>query len=352
MPKTPHLLPYSDSYGAVQAVHIAIVALVLALSAAAAPAAVGVSQVPAADTTVKADTGKLAVLKTKPPKTGDSAKASSRDSFAINTGFFIGGGAGMSIGGMQVFTLWKDGLPGSLADFGLTDSSFKLAGDTLKLAFQSKKAPDVYNMMFPLSICIGRLADRHRYGAAVSFSMLSKNSQSIVNIGSDADFTGRRINISQSLGLYAITLDLLYGTAIPDRYFSIDGADRTDFIIGVSVSPFVGLSKIKSVSSPADTSSDPRLWALQDSIIHCLNSVSASGIALGWRIGIAKLRRLSKNGGIEGRISYYGTWSTLFRTRSRRLTEKEISVKSGAPERKVSYFSNRFEISFSLIRKL
>jgi hypothetical protein len=393
MPKTPHSLPYSNSSGAAPAVRIAAVALVLALSSAAAPTegvspgpvpdttakadtgkqstlktklpktgdsdkisardsfTTNVSPGPVPDTTAKADTGKQSALKTKLPKTGDSDKASARDSFDVNTGVFIGGGIGLSIGSMQVFTLWKNGLPKSLADFGLNDSSFKLAsgaGDTLDLAFQSKKAPDVYNMTFPLSIGIGRFSHLYRWGAAVSFSMLSKDYRSIVGIGSNADSTGRRIDISQSLEMYVITLDLLYGRVIPMRLFSIDGADRTDIIIGVSVSPFVGLSKASSVSAPPDSASDPRLWALRNSIVRHLNSVSASGIAFGWRVGIAKMRHLSKNGGIEGRLSYCGMWYTRFGT----LTEKEISGKSGAPNRKVSYLSNRFEISFSLIRKL
>jgi hypothetical protein len=287
----------------------------------------------------------------------DSAGASSSpsDSFDIESGFYFCGGIGLSIGGAQSFTLWKNGLPTRLSDFGLSDTSFMRAGgpgDTLKVTFLSKKKPDVYNMMFPLSIGAGRFAGRHRYAASVSFSMLSKDSRSYVDIGTNADTTGRRIDITQSMALYAITLDLQYGRTISGRFFTISNSDRTDFIAGVSVSPFIGLYRKSGTGAVPDSAKEPRLWALRDSVVRSLNSVSASGISLGWRLGIAKIRRLSKKGGLEGRLCWCGAWSTGFSKLNGTLTEKEISMKSGTPDRELSYFSNRFEISIALIRKL
>ena len=146
----------------------------------------------------------------------DSTKASAKDSFDVRTGSIIGAGIGLSIGSVQVFGLWKDGLSKSLADFGLTDSSFKLSGDPLQLAFTVKQEADVYNMIFPVTVSFGRLFRTHRYEAAISFSMLSKTAQSSVSIGNDS--VGRRIDISQSLGMYSISFDFLYGTEIPTLF--------------------------------------------------------------------------------------------------------------------------------------
>jgi len=377
MAKTPCVFRYRDSSAAIVPLCAAAFALTLAFSALAAEADSAATQpAPAVKTeaaaaaalmsgavmpepdsgaTVKVPPVDLAV---KPPALKQAAKEDSGaagvaavDSFDVNAGLYLGGGIGLSIGSGQIFTLWKNGLPGSLADFGLCDTSFG-AGDTKKLNFQTLKEADVYNMMFPISLTVGRLAGKHRYSAAVSFSMLTKNSRLSVDIGDDADSTGRRLDMSQSMGLYAITLDLTYGRAIPDRFFSIDKSDRTDFIAGISVSPFIGLSRVSSISALEDSASDPRLWNLRDSVAKGLTSVSASGIALGWRLGVAKMRRLSKKGGLEGRLCWYGMWATGFRTPDGALTEKKISVKSAAPDRKVSYFSNRFEIAVSLVRKL
>ncbi|MBN2189183.1 MAG: hypothetical protein JW699_07000 [Chitinispirillaceae bacterium] len=279
-----------------------------------------------------------------------SATLSTADSFDVNTGLYLGGGVALTIGGAPVFTLWQDGLPASLADLRLSDTSFMLAGgpgDTLKLAFNTQKSPDVYNMMFPLSVSFGRLAGKNRYAAALTFTMLSKNARFTVGTGSAADSL---VDVNHSMGLYAVTLDLLYGRSVPDRYFSIDKSDRTDLLAGVSVSPFIGISKTASTDAAPDSS--PRLSAVSDGLSQGMTSVSASGISFGWRLGIAKMRRLSKKGGLEGRLCWCGTWSAAFSTPDGKLTEKDISPKSGAPDRKVSYFSNRFEISVALIRKL
>lgn len=369
MSKIPSLFRHRNSPAAALLFCAAAFALAMAFSAPAAEAPVPDTP----DTLDKAETAPLSdsaiTTKAPPPdllikpltrkKTSATDSAADGipavDSFNLDSGFYIGGGVGLSIGSGQVFTLWKNGIQSHLSDFGLSDTSFLLAGgagDTMKLVFRTQKAADVYNMMFPLSISAGRLAGGHRYSAAVSFTMLSKSSRLYVDIGDNADSTGRRLDISQSMGLYAITLDLIYGRAIPDRFFSIDGSDRTDFIAGISVSPFIGLNRTSSTGALEDSVSDPRLWALRDSVARGLYSVSASGFALGWRLGVAKMRRLSVKGGVEGRLCYCGTWTANFRTPDGTLAEKEISPKSAAPDRKVSYVSHRFEISVSLIRKL
>jgi hypothetical protein len=357
------MTPFSCRHGGSPAA--AALALSLAFLAAAAEPDSSALRPLTPDTVVKAeaaaapDSAVSAALSTPAtgvhppgPKVPSGDTVSAIDSFNVNAGMFLGGGVGLSIGGAQVFTLWEDGLPASLADLGLGDTSFRetvVPFDTLKLAFKARKSPDVYNMMFPLSVSVGRLAGKNRYAAAVTFTMLSKNSRFTVGTGSGADSS---IDISHSMGLYAVTLDLVYGRAIPDRYFSIDKSDRTDLIAGVSASPFIGMSRVTSAGAAPDSASAPRLWALRDSVARGALSVSASGIAFGWRLGIAKMRRLSKKGGLEGRLCWCGSWSTAFNTPDGKLTEKEISPKSGAPDRNVSYVSNRFEISVALIRKL
>lgn len=372
MTKTPSSFQCGNSSSIAAVLHAAAAALVLALAAAAstpmpatdtvrtAPDSTGLTE-PSFDTSVEelspdtaaaevpSDSSRSAAAKTKPSVKKDSTGAAIRDSFNVQAGTLIGGGIGLSIGSFKIFALWKNGLPQSLADLGLKDTSFRLAGDTVSLAFTTKQAPDVYNMTFPLAISFGRLSQTHRYEAAVSFSMLTKDFRSAVSVGAASDSTARSIDISQSMRLYAITLDLLYGSAIPERYFSIAGADRTDLIAGVSITPFVNVHTTTGISTPAP--SDVRLLVVRDSISRRLNHVSASGIAFGWRLGIAKMRHLSKKGGVEGRLCYCGAWTPAFRKTSGILTEKEIGANSNDPDGRVSYVSHRFEISVALIRK-
>jgi hypothetical protein len=351
--KTPSSFLCGNSSGVAAALRAVTGVLVLAYAAAAAPAgdtaraapdstaATGPSfdtssEEPPSDTMAAAllsDSVRPAAAMTTPSGKKDSTKAAIRDSFNVRAGTILGGGVGLSIGSIKVFTLWNNGLPQSLADLGLKDTSFRRAGDTLLLTFTTKQAPDVYNMTFPLAVGLGRLSAAHRCEAAVSFSMLSKNFRSAVAVGSASSSGGRIIDISQSIRLYAVTLDLLYGKAIPERYLTIAGADRTDGIAGVSLTPFVGVSTTTGISAPVP--SDLRLQAVRDSVARGLHQVSASGIAFGWRMGIAKMRHLSKNGCIEGRLCYCGAWTTAFRKTGGMLTEKEIGSKSNDPDKRV-----------------
>jgi hypothetical protein len=304
-----------------------------------------------ADAAFSADTGKTDdnAISSKTDTVGKTPAAI--DTFNVHDATFVGAGFGLSLGGFQLFSLWQDGLPNSLADFGLSGLSCAVPGDSQALTFAARESPDVYNMTFPVAIALGRFSSVNRYQAMLSFSWLNKTARSTVEVGTDADSTGRRIIIANSFGMYTITLDLLYGRAIPEHYFSIDNGDRTDAMVGISASPFILLRKSNTVSYPA---SDRRLSAVNDSIEANLRSTfSASGIAVGWRMGIVRFRRLSKRGGFDAAITYAGRWSTLFRTNSGSiLTEQEVNSRSGDPGKKVSFFSNSVEISFSLVQRL
>jgi hypothetical protein len=298
---------------------------------------------------VKLPSDTLKTIKTAARAKADTDMiAAAKDSFNVRSATTVGVGIGLSLGGNRLFSLWEKGLPKSLADFGLNARSFVQGADTMPLTFAIKETPDVYNMTFPVAVSLTRLSSSSRWQAVVSFSWLSKDSRSTVTIGDDS--VGRRIAITRSLGLYTVTLDLLYGRAIPERYFSITGADRTDIVIGISASPFIALRKSATAGFP---SGDARLSAASDSMASRLHPVSATGMAFGWRVGIVKLSRLSRHGGLDAGLTYSGLWSTLFRTRSGgTLTEQDISAGSVQDGTRVSYFSSRIDLFFSFINKV
>jgi hypothetical protein len=158
-----------------------------------------------------------------------------------------------------------------------------------------------------------------------------------------------RIDLRQSLGLYTVTLDFVYGRAIPERYFSIDKMDRTDAVIRISLAPFVRLARTSKVKL---TGSGQRMEALRDSIAAQMPGFSSSGIALAWRAGLITLRRLSRSGGLDASLNYYGLWCTGFRSGGAPLRNRDVNRSLPDADGEVSYFSNRFEITFSLVRKL
>jgi hypothetical protein len=279
-------------------------------------------------------------------KVSDTLKDSLKQGVDFDSCTIIGAGIGLAVGSIPVFSLWKNGLPQSLAGFDLSASSFSLPADTVPLAFSIRENPDVYNMVFPLSISFDRCFSQSRFGTALSFSFISKKYTS--SIATTADSSLRRVDIRQQLALYTLSLDLVYGRKIPNRYFSVDGVDRTDAIIGISIVPLVALNKTSSIKS---NTQDPRFTALADSLSKGVNSFSSYGVAFGWRAGIMTLRRLSNRGGVEAGISYFGAWSGRFRTSGAPLLENQVS-KTGISQTELGSVSSRLELTVSFIRKV
>jgi hypothetical protein len=277
----------------------------------------------------------------------DTAKTSPKDSFNVHNATFIAVGAGLSLGSNPVFSLWKGSLPTSLSDFGYPSGQTIMGADSLTLAFTSRETPDVYNMTFPITLSFGRLSRDYRYGATASFSWTSKTAKSSLIEGPDS--LHRHIDITQGLDLYAVSLDIIGGRRLPKRYFTIDGVDRSDIVLGLSATPFIALKKSASIAASA---SDPLLDTAKSRAVACASSFSSTGIAFGWRVGIVSVRRMSKTGGLETGLSYFGLWSMHFQTDQRPLIESDLNAKSGSGSRHVSYYSGRIEFTVSLVHKV
>lgn len=292
-----------------------------------------------------ASTKTLDTAKKQLPLVVDTTKDSLKNAIHFDSCMMIGAGIGLSIGNIPIISLWGSGLPQSLADLGLSASTLSQPTDSAQLAYTLNENPDAYNMVFPISISIDRCYAHNRFGAGLTFSMVSKNYTASVAPG---DSSQRSITVRQSLALYALSIDLLYGRAIPPRYFSVDGIDRTDAILGLSFMPLLALTKNSSVQS---NSSDTRFSALADTIGKGLESFSAYGVAFGWRAGIMTLRRVSKQGGIEAGICYYGVWYGQLRVSGAPLYENQIS-KTGANIQETGTVSHHLELTVSLVRKV
>jgi hypothetical protein len=250
------------------------------------------------------------------------------------------------VGSVPLFALWEKGLPRTLADLSLADSSFALPGDSSKLSFSVKESPDVYNMVFPVFISFGRFTPDHRFGGGVSFAMLSKKFTSSIRCGSD---TAARLDVKQRFSLYTVSLDLVYGWKIPERYFSVDGVDRTDAVLGLSVAPLAILNKSSSFPS---TNVSTRLDVTADSLPARVNSFSACGIAIGWRAGIVTVKKASASGGFEAGLAYSGIWQGRFRTDiSTAINERDVS-RRGSPHKAAANISHRMEMTVAMVRRV
>jgi hypothetical protein len=289
-----------------------------------------------------------AVQKVRPSKS-PTHKSDTADTFNCRTGTIIGAGIGLSLGSMPSFDTWTGNLAQQLSDLGLSDSSFQIPGlDTGQLAFTVRQSPDIYSMTFPITVYVGRLYPVHRLTGSLSFAYLTKEYDARVSLVNDST---RYFDLRQTLGLYDFTAALTWGSRIPERYFSVEGMDRTDALIGILVSPYIALQRSATIGAPP--TSDIRLTELYNAILPQVSSFSALGIAYGWRLGLATISHHSKRSGIEAELAYSGMWNTRFRTSSGvTLSQGDLGDKSGSAGSAVSYYSSRIEISISMFRKI
>ena len=276
--------------------------------------------------------------------TKDSA-GEAADSFKVFSSTIAAIGGGLSLGSLPVLKNWKNGLPGGLDDFGLPKDIIDTAGDTAALQFKVKQSPDIYNMMFPLTLSLSRLSENYRMGLAFSFAMLSKKFNADIEVDSS-----RKVTLEQSMRYYTVLAEFTYGTRISEAYFSVDNVDRTDAFIGIAVSPYIGLQKSSRIST--SKTNDAILETVKYFVLAGKNDFNAAGVAVAWRLGMAALRRVSKTGGIETSLSYQGLWCTRFRTSQSTFTYGTIDPDAREPNAAVTYFSSRFDITVALIRRL
>ena len=245
----------------------------------------------------------------------------------------------------------------SLESFGLEPQSFIRTdtssdtlsfGDTSLLAFTEIEAPTIYNITFPLMVSIIRFRENDRFISSLGFSHISK--QQKTTVFSRDDTTGSRVDIRNKLRFYSLTIDLTYSRQIPPEYFSINEFDRTGFFIGCGVSPLVSVSTIYKTDSHFDRQNE-RMIDIEKSIVERSGSFTCYGLSAFLKAGISTVRRLTARQSMEISVSWSLNKYDYFRSNGNDVLKKEIN-HGHEDNTKLSFLSNRLDISFSLLRRL
>lgn len=295
-------------------------------------------------------------LTTHPVISPETSDGLDEDTLSL-TGWHLGFGIGLSLGSLPVLKLWEKSLPLSLESFGLEPQSFIRTdtssdtlsfGDTSLLAFTEIEAPTIYNITFPLMVSIIRFRENDRFISSLGFSHISK--QQKTTVFSRDDTTGSRVDIRNKLRFYSLTIDLTYSRQIPPEYFSINEFDRTGFFIGCGVSPLVSVSTIYKTDSHFDRQNE-RMIDIEKSIVERSGSFTCYGLSAFLKAGISTVRRLTARQSMEISVSWSLNKYDYFRSNGNDVLKKEIN-HGHEDNTKLSFLSNRLDISFSLLRRL
>lgn len=272
-------------------------------------------------------------------------------------GVYAGVGFGWSLGKFDAERLWEHTLPSSLIDLRLKETSLSVLPDTTQtdsllrkgdmssLSFSIKDKPSSYNMTFPLSISLTKYRKEDRISAALAFSLFSKNQKSTVSMLNDS--LSRRIDLRQKFLLYSLSLEFMYAKRISPIYFSVDGIDRSDFSLGLGITP---LMRMKTTSSTKRYSDDYRTMSIEDTIKKQLLNSDSYGFSMSIRTGISTTQRFS-SGALKIDLLYSMSWNDYFYNNGNRVYRDGLNKNDLEADKTLSFLSNRLEISLSLLRK-
>ncbi|HMA64272.1 MAG: hypothetical protein ACM31E_05140 [Fibrobacterota bacterium] len=306
-----------------------------------------------ADTLIKrVDTSKAT------PATDVAVKDTVQDTLFLD-GKYAGIGIGWSLGSFEAAKIWEHTLHSNLQSFYLSDTAFTILkdstssdtlirnyGDTSKLRFTVKEKPSGYNMSFPVSLSLVSFGPDSKHSWVLSFFLFSKNQKS--SLYTIADSVNRRIDINQKFRLYSASLHYLYSHRVPPLYMIIDNVHRTDVVAGLGIAPLMYIGSSNIVKKLSD---DKRINAIYDSINNQFQSFGMYGLSMSLKAGISTVKRI-KSGALEASILYTMTWNDFFYDNGKRVHRSDLDPIDGDGRKRLSFMSNRFEISLALLKGL
>lgn len=274
-------------------------------------------------------------------------------------GIFAGIGVGWSLGSFEAGKIWEQTLHSDLQSFHLTDTAFTIpkdttssdtlirnSGDTSKLRFTIKEKPSGYNMSFPVSLSLVKFGPQSKHSWVLSMFLFSKNQKS--SLYSISDSVNRRIDINQKFRLYSASLHYLYNHRIPPLYMVVENVSRTDVVAGLGIAPLMYIGSSNIVKKLSD---DKRMNAIYDSINKQFQSFEMFGLSISLKTGLSTVRRI-KSGALEASILYTITWNDYFYNNGKRIHRSDLNPQDGEGNKRLSFISNRLEISFALLKSL
>jgi len=264
------------------------------------------------------------------------------------SGKHYGFGAGLSLGSIPVFSMWKNALLDSLNRMNITPSFGRdsAANNTGDLRFNIIEAPEEFNFFIPFHVSMYNIKETHTASIGLSFFYNAKQSQA--EIVPYLDENGRRVNIYETMKFYSLTLEAAWQVMVPQEYFSIKGQQKTFVSLALGVSPAQYITRYGDIIA---TESDTRMQAIADTAKKTMMpDFSANGASASWRIGIGTLKRLQNGCALEMGLYYSGAYIGYFFRDGDKIMKSAI-YNMGEDERDnpISFVSNRIEFKVTYL---
>lgn len=289
------------------------------------------------------------------PAASRSLQDTLMDTTTIRNGFYFSAGFGWSLGNVKMMDLWQRSLPDSLGSLDLTGNAYAVPYDstepdqeivdTARIAFSVKEDPAPYSMSFPVCISLTRL----RENDFLSFSLQGSWMRKVFSatIATPDDSLERKVDFIESINHYTLFASFAYGIALPEYYFSVEGIERTSFTLALDISPILATSINRKVTASDD---DERFMAIKKHIRSPHRFIR--GTAAAGRIGLSTIKRVDQRHAMDYGIWYSLQWNGFFKEEGNRVSFNDIAPSYRRKDKPLSWFSNRFELTIAILRRL
>lgn len=242
---------------------------------------------------------------------------------------FLALSPGWSLGNLSIFDTWVGGIPDSAAEtrslFGVTDTG--------ALTLYVKEKPKGYSSYFPVSLVLSvPLASGDRVNISAGFFALRKNWKATVVSRPLPDSIP--YSLEKKASLLALSGAISFDKAIPERFFSVTGMEKTFIRVGVTGYPLVR-------------------WNGRISRNGSETKTSANGIGAGWTAGMATFSKPTRARGLTlgGSLCYTGAWFGRFMMDGKHLSTSDLNprVGTGTAGNAVSFLTHRVQLSIDII---
>jgi hypothetical protein len=235
-------------------------------------------------------------------------------------------GVGFLLGSNDLFSKWQQALPDSVNKIiPITPLSWKLI---------IKEPVNSYNISFPFRVSYYPfIFDKTSIGIDGFLVYFGKSFNAQLN----KDSLSGSLFYTQSLNTFSLSLGIIYKYELNEKYFSIDGTNKTNFVLGAYFLPLYFISKKISIKS--NNAPDSIVTSAQT---LCEN-IKANAFGGSFRVGISSQKILSKNSGLEFSLSYVGNYIGNF-WGDKVIYKKEINSLWQNPQEKISFISHSIEL--------
>ncbi len=232
-------------------------------------------------------------------------------------------GAGWSVGGLEVFSIWRKSLPDkeSISEYYESVSEDSAFFSNYEVMYQ----PEKYAVSFPVIFSfVPVVKERYYIKPYLLYSWMYKRFKAKGDIDSSGSWKSERY-----ISFHRLSIGVDLNLRIPGSYFSIENKKKTALTLGAGLTPVHAIRNKISETDRQDT--DKKYF----------------GLGIHWNAGITAFKFFETGGGLRSSVLYSGSYAFRFKRGGRTIQGSDLSGRESDSE-DLEFVRHSFLLMFEL----